>query len=591
MKHISCAILIFVSYINYGQCVQLYSWVDYNQGTSTLTAANGVISVAGQPINITIQTNYNTGGLPLLSWTSKSGQIGITKICFAEFVKDPLIRFSSLGSGSNKVILNFDTNFEINFAGNGINYLDKTTISGNGGNGIIMFPGIHKCITITSTSRDKYDYLFVGLPTPHFPILITGRPFGCEKVSLTASGGKTFVWSSGNTINNATNIIDSSGVYFVTASDVQGCKSTKSILVNILPKTIVTSNFQKTICNGKSYLGHNKSGIYIDTLKTSLGCDSVRTLNLEVLDLKIDKFDNLTEICRGKKLELHPIITPMNLPIKYKWSTGDTLAKIIVLKSGIYNLNIDNGVCTYKDSIIIVDGLAPKLKDNDTLCVNNVPIILDSEASENNLSFFWIPNNSITKTISIIKPGNFQVKVSSPAGCESTRNFTVVSPAIVELGNDRFFCQGDSLELIPSISSLGSVDYQWSSSETTKNLKVSKAGNYKLTVNQKGCSVSDSISIFSKSCVKILAPNAFSPNNDGINDIFSIFISNAKVLSLQIFDRWGSIIYFDENQNPTWNGCIQENLCLPGTYTFTLNFISPTDFSIKTYQGTVMLLY
>lgn len=590
MKHIFCAILILVSYINYGQCVQLYSWANYNQGTSTPTVADGVISVAGQSIKLTIQTNYDAGLLPSLQWTSKSGQIGITKICFAEYVKDPLISFSSLG-GSSKVTLNFDTNYEVNFAGNRINYLSKTTISGNEGNGIIMFPGIHKCITITSTTREEYTFLYLGLPTPHFPILITGRPFGCEKVSLTASGGKTYVWSGGSNINNATNTIDSSGVYFVTASDGKGCQSTKSILVTILPKTIERSNLQKTICSGKSYLGHNKSGTYIDTLKTSLGCDSVRTLNLEVVDLKIEKFDNLKEICSGKNLELNPIITPLTLPIKYKWSTGDTLAKITTSKSGKYQLTIDNGVCIHKDSIIILDGLAPKLKDSDTLCVNVSPIVLDPEISENDLSFLWTPTNSTTKTIMTLKPGNFQVKVSTPAGCEAVRNFVVVPPPTIELGKDKSFCEEDSLELLPSITGLGRVNYQWSTGEITKSIKITKTGIYKLTVNQKECSVSDSVNVFSKNCVKILVPNAFSPNDDGVNDIFSINIFNAKALSLQIFDRLGNIIYFDENQNPKWNGKIQETLCLPGIYTFILTYNSPPDFSNKTYQGTVMVIY
>jgi len=80
--------------------------------------------------------------------------------------------------------------------------------------------------------------------------------------------------------------------------------------------------------------------------------------------------------------------------------------------------------------------------------------------------------------------------------------------------------------------------------------------------------------------VDVFVPNIFSPNNDGVNDVFNIGFSNSVVdnYSLSVFDRWGNRIY-DENLVPNseegWDGKYKGSNVQPGVYVFMLRYTDP----------------
>ncbi len=69
---------------------------------------------------------------------------------------------------------------------------------------------------------------------------------------------------------------------------------------------------------------------------------------------------------------------------------------------------------------------------------------------------------------------------------------------------------------------------------------------------------------------KIIMPNAFSPNNDGLNDVFSVKGLYIKDFRMQIFDRWGNIVHVLENLNQTWNGTSESKITPAGVYIYTI---------------------
>lgn len=71
-----------------------------------------------------------------------------------------------------------------------------------------------------------------------------------------------------------------------------------------------------------------------------------------------------------------------------------------------------------------------------------------------------------------------------------------------------------------------------------------------------GCAATDSIRIIVENQKKVFAPNAFSPNGDGVNDVFKLFPgqSVAAIEGFQVFDRWGALVFEQFNSTPEWDG-------------------------------------
>jgi gliding motility-associated-like protein len=85
---------------------------------------------------------------------------------------------------------------------------------------------------------------------------------------------------------------------------------------------------------------------------------------------------------------------------------------------------------------------------------------------------------------------------------------------------------------------------------------------------------------------QLFIPNVFSPNQDGTNDRFRVEYQGAEAFSLQIFDRWGKLMYQQSSATaPGWDGQNQEGLrAHEGVYYYALRI------GRKEYKGHVTLL-
>jgi gliding motility-associated-like protein len=91
-------------------------------------------------------------------------------------------------------------------------------------------------------------------------------------------------------------------------------------------------------------------------------------------------------------------------------------------------------------------------------------------------------------------------------------------------------------------------------------------------------------------------PNVFSPNGDGINDKFAVFGGTdlEEVRSLQVFDRWGGLVYQQENlspnnQNSAWDGKIRGKPAAEGVFVYVAEILM-NDGNSRTLSGKVSLL-
>lgn len=94
-------------------------------------------------------------------------------------------------------------------------------------------------------------------------------------------------------------------------------------------------------------------------------------------------------------------------------------------------------------------------------------------------------------------------------------------------------------------------------------------------------------------CIESAAyiPNAFSPDNNGINDVWFPVISNAREVRTVIVDRWGEVIFESEDLEPKWIGNMLggEYFVPDGVYVYRME-VNYNDISAEVYQGHITLL-
>ncbi len=84
---------------------------------------------------------------------------------------------------------------------------------------------------------------------------------------------------------------------------------------------------------------------------------------------------------------------------------------------------------------------------------------------------------------------------------------------------------------------------------------------------------------------KVYIPNAFSPNGDGINDLFMPSTNcNFQDYEMRIFDRWGTLIYQTRNANSGWNGMYRGQEAESTAYVYYIRYqTAPTDTLNRTF--------
>jgi gliding motility-associated-like protein len=157
------------------------------------------------------------------------------------------------------------------------------------------------------------------------------------------------------------------------------------------------------------------------------------------------------------------------------------------------------------------------------------------------------------------------------------------------LGTDTFVCSGQVLQLD---AGAGFVSYTWNTGETGRVIQVSSTGEYAvLAKNERGCSRADSVRVQLGACAgECRIPSAFSPDNDGRNDRFrALFSAPPPQFQLQVFDRWGRIIFTGNDAADGWNGTVNGRAAAAGVYTYSCRY----RYAGRGWQekkGTVLLL-
>lgn len=140
--------------------------------------------------------------------------------------------------------------------------------------------------------------------------------------------------------------------------------------------------------------------------------------------------------------------------------------------------------------------------------------------------------------------------VQGCAGPTASVDVSVVPLPLVDLGLPVTLCIGETIELDAGPA----LTWLWNTGSTAQTITVGVPGTYWVTIlDAGGCTDSDSLQITQSDC-EVDIPNYFTPNGDGNHDIITLSSPSTDPITLEIFNRWGQLLYTRTAAVVQWDG-------------------------------------
>ncbi len=254
----------------------------------------------------------------------------------------------------------------------------------------------------------------------------------------------------------------------------------------------------------------------------------------------------------------------------------------------------------YEDSIRISINPTPILSispPNPMLCRDSSIFITAEGATE----YLWTPNIGLdtnrnqSVTITLNEDQTYRMYGTSSSGCVDSLDFTipVLPPPYVNLGDNLYLFTCEPV-LLDAGKSDGNINYRWQDGSRNRTYEVEEDGEYYVSVWNEACSTSDTI--FIQLCQGYMyMPNAFTPNKDGINEVFAPVTSDPDVeFEMRIYNRSGRLVFTTEDVLEGWDGTDFDGTeCPQGIYVWQITYQGEGEISPgvkRTETGRLTLL-
>ena len=449
-----------------------------------------------------------------------------------------------------------------------------------------------------------------------------GNRFVCLNDSLILSAGEnldSYIWNTGDTTSQIT--VFNEGIYAVTTSK-NGCLSSDTIsvasdtmIVDLGPETALlcgensaylnahagfySYEWMDLTSNSDSLFAVNADGQYWVEVMSLGGCISRDSIQIQFATIPPTlTLSTTSPSCEGDTIT----ISAMNATNPVSWQgpnafneTGDiqTFENVTPLLNGTYTATQFNGQCESAPStlqVVVFPTPNPLIVGDTILCDGDSSLLSFINGPFDD--FVW-SSGETTPTISS-KAGIVTLNVTKN-GCsnsisqtiyfaEPTANFNSVPEYFVFLGNAFQFTDSSTASEVSN-----NLIYDWFLGDGSMDNGVEISHVYadtglyevKLIVqNTEGCIDSTSKNVLVVR--EVIIPNAFSPNGDGMNDVFEIkYLGFFESPELRIFNRWGNQIFMSENYKGDWKGDDYPE----GTYYYILDL----GIEIPVYKGSVLI--
>jgi gliding motility-associated-like protein len=448
-------------------------------------------------------------------------------------------------------------------------------------------------------------------------------------INLTASGGTgtfSYNWGGGITTEDRSGL--SAGTYNVTISDANGCTVTRQISITEPAALTISATSVNVSCNGNSNgriditvsggtssysynwsnasstqnLSGLNSGNYSLTVTDANGCTvaSSAIAISEPAAIVLSGSSTASSSCNNNGA-IALSVNGGTGPYAFLWSNGSTSEDLNSIAGGNYSVTVsDANGCTSSTALTVAGGSALNisLDANDEACgqAGTGSITTTVSGGTSPYTFIW-SNGATSEDISALASGLYTLTVTDIEGCIAVDSALINSPFVPSLNAlimpsmsiDSTVVWGDETIITGGTDqSAQGVSYQWASNGpgsaafssdstilTTVNPTVD--GSYVIYISalsNEGCEVSDTVYLLVEANDPVI-PTAFSPNNDGLNDLFEVVrLNKANLSSFKVYNRWGELLYDDATEG-AWDGTYKGKEQPREVYIYIISWFNP----------------
>jgi len=395
-----------------------------------------------------------------------------------------------------------------------------------------------------------------------------------DTANLTATGGAQYEWSNGGNAANTNVAPATTQIYIVTVTDSNNCLQTDNVTVNVHNLSNADAGTDQNICAGDSatltanggsnYLWSNNAGTqsitvtpvsntsYIVTVSDNFGCSSVDSVAVTISPIpEVNFSSDISEGCQP--LEVH-FSSLQNLNIQsFFWNFNDPSAGVSNTSDLQNPVHVFNTSGSFNISLTVT---------NNAGCSNNLII--------NNM--ITVHPQPVANFSYVISEGNFDntpVQFNDQSILATTWHWNFGEPA--------------------------SVSENISTSPSPQHTYLT-AGSFiacLIVESERGCIDTSCKEVLIKHNIMFYSPSAFTPDQDGLNDYFSVkgIGFNTDTFLFYIFSRWGEEIFHTDDINFRWDGTVKESnrIAPEGVYTWVV-IVKDFNGETRKYFGTVTLL-
>ncbi len=320
-----------------------------------------------------------------------------------------------------------------------------------------------------------------------------------------------------------------------------------------------------------------------------------------------------TSLCFGEEVLLKNEDVREVLPhTTFLWSDGSSDTSLLVSPSvdaEIILQSVSPDACEATDTVSIIVHAAPVVEEltpvNET-CegLNDGSIFFEASMDALNFEF---DDNAYTapQLFGNLTSGDYTFSVNSTLErCSFDTTITLLpeSGFSIDLGADRELVIGDFVTLNANPTTSDSLTYQWSglpglcNNCESQTIRLMESGTVTLiATNEQGCTSESQVVLNGTKDKLVAIPNAMSPNNDGVNDRFTVFATPfvERMGPMRIFDRWGNLVYVglgeQLNIEEGWDGNNNGKPVQEGVYTYVLPVVY-IDGEERVFQGEVHVI-